>query len=176
MYIYKGRLLKISEKIAFLFYKEIYKKYLILYYKTEILLKVALSTINQTINHKSTATFHEISYIRVITKLPNSEQSYKGKVKTHISFATLFRVVANEDLVNPGDVLAGMLSLFSLFINAQVKLPSCNDPEEKNSTSSDIGHGSKACYQYIKKNNSQLRSYNRYTLNIFLISQNISIL
>jgi hypothetical protein len=22
-------------------------------------------------------------YIRVITKLPNSEQSYKGKVKTH---------------------------------------------------------------------------------------------
>jgi hypothetical protein len=23
------------------------------------------------------------SYIRVITKLPNSEQSYKGKVKTH---------------------------------------------------------------------------------------------
>jgi hypothetical protein len=24
---------------------------------------------------------------------------------THISFATLFRVVANEDLVNPGDVL-----------------------------------------------------------------------
>jgi hypothetical protein len=23
-------------------------------------------------------------YIRVITKLPNSEQSYKGKVKTHI--------------------------------------------------------------------------------------------
>jgi spore coat protein CotH len=118
MYIYKGRLVKISENIAFLFYKEIYKKYLILYYKTEILLKVALSTINQTINHKSTATFHEISYIRVITKLPNSEQSYKGKVKTHISFATLFRVVANEDLVNPGDVLAGMLSLFSLFINA----------------------------------------------------------
>ena len=106
MYIYKGRLVKISENIAFLFYKEIYKKYLILYYKTEILLKVALSTINQTINHKSTATFHEISYIRVITKLPNSEQSYKEKVKTHISFATLFRVVANEDLVNPGDVLA----------------------------------------------------------------------
>jgi hypothetical protein len=24
-----------------------------------------------------------ILYIRVITKLPNSEQSYKGKVKTH---------------------------------------------------------------------------------------------
>ena len=24
-----------------------------------------------------------IHYIRVITKLPNSEQSYKGKVKTH---------------------------------------------------------------------------------------------
>ena len=71
--------------------------------------------------------------IRVITKLPNSEQSSKGKVKihkyksgvsrrifrgTHISFATLFRVVANEDIVNPGDVLAGMLSLISLFINA----------------------------------------------------------
>ena len=25
----------------------------------------------------------KIQYIRVITKLPNSEQSYKGKVKTH---------------------------------------------------------------------------------------------
>jgi hypothetical protein len=37
---------------------------------------------------------------------------------THISFATMFRVVAKEDLVYPGDVLAGMLSLISLFINA----------------------------------------------------------
>ena len=55
--------------------------------------------------------------IKVITKLPNSEQSYKGKVQT-ISFATLFRVVANEDLVNPGDVLAGVLSsLFGSYIN-----------------------------------------------------------
>ena len=61
-YIYKGRLVKISENIAFLSYKEIYMKYLILYYKTEILLKAALSTINQTINHKSTTTFREISY------------------------------------------------------------------------------------------------------------------
>ena len=63
-YIYKGRLVKISENIAFLSYKEIYMKYLILqyYYKTEILLKVALSTINQTINHKSTTTFYDISY------------------------------------------------------------------------------------------------------------------
>jgi hypothetical protein len=32
-YIYKGRLVKISENIAFLFYIEIYIKYLILYYK-----------------------------------------------------------------------------------------------------------------------------------------------
>ena len=32
-YIYKGRRVKISENIAFL-YKEIYMKYLILYYKT----------------------------------------------------------------------------------------------------------------------------------------------
>jgi hypothetical protein len=32
-YIYKGRLVRISENIAFLFYKEIYMKYLILYYK-----------------------------------------------------------------------------------------------------------------------------------------------
>ena len=98
-YIYKGRLVRISENIAFLFYKEIYMKYLKLYYKTEILLKVALSTINQTMNHKSTATFHEISY-------------------------------------------------------------------------------SKACYQFIPKKITQLRSYNRYTLNILLhtISQNISIL
>jgi hypothetical protein len=26
---------------------------------------------------------HKLFHIRVITKLPNSEQSYKGKVKTH---------------------------------------------------------------------------------------------
>jgi hypothetical protein len=32
-HIYKGRLVQISENIAFLFYKEIYMKYLILYYK-----------------------------------------------------------------------------------------------------------------------------------------------
>jgi hypothetical protein len=32
-YIYKGRLGKISENIAFLFYKEMYMEYLILYYK-----------------------------------------------------------------------------------------------------------------------------------------------
>ena len=32
-YIYKGRVVKISENIAFLSYKEIYMKYLILYYK-----------------------------------------------------------------------------------------------------------------------------------------------
>jgi hypothetical protein len=36
----------------------------------------------------------------------------------NVIYATLFRVVANEDLVNPGDVLAGMLSLISLFIIA----------------------------------------------------------
>jgi len=33
MYIEKGRLVKISANIAFLFYKEIYMKYLILCYK-----------------------------------------------------------------------------------------------------------------------------------------------
>jgi len=32
MDIYKGRIVKISANIAFLFYKEIYMKYLILYY------------------------------------------------------------------------------------------------------------------------------------------------
>ena len=32
-YIYKGKLVKISENIAFLFYKEIYMNYLIIYYK-----------------------------------------------------------------------------------------------------------------------------------------------
>jgi hypothetical protein len=31
-------------------------------------------------NHYST---NVVKFIRVITKLPNSEQSYKGKVKTH---------------------------------------------------------------------------------------------
>jgi hypothetical protein len=32
---------------------------------------------------KHTSESNNISQIRVITKLPNSEQSYKGKVKTH---------------------------------------------------------------------------------------------
>jgi len=45
-YIHKGLLVKISENIAFLFYKEIYMKYLILYYKTEILSEVTLKTIS----------------------------------------------------------------------------------------------------------------------------------
>jgi len=34
-YIYNGRLVKISENIVFLFYKEIYMKYLSLYYNPE---------------------------------------------------------------------------------------------------------------------------------------------
>jgi len=37
MYIYKGRHAKISANIAFLFYKEIYVKHLILYYRSWIL-------------------------------------------------------------------------------------------------------------------------------------------
>jgi hypothetical protein len=33
---------------------------------------------------KTILSFHDFIYlIKVITKLPNSEQSYKGKVKTH---------------------------------------------------------------------------------------------
>ena len=32
---------------------------------------------------KTTINFFSPTQIRVITKLPNSEQSYKGKVKTH---------------------------------------------------------------------------------------------
>jgi hypothetical protein len=35
MYIYKGKLVKISANIVFLFYKEIYRKYLMLYYNNE---------------------------------------------------------------------------------------------------------------------------------------------
>jgi hypothetical protein len=60
----------------------------------ETLLKVALNTINQINQIKSnTIAKHYVSlyvyclllmlHFRVITKLPNSEQSYKGKVKTH---------------------------------------------------------------------------------------------
>ena len=58
----------------------------------EILLKIASNTINQTNqpnlliqskkNNGVLILLLEIS-IRVITKLPNSEQSYKGKVKTN---------------------------------------------------------------------------------------------
>jgi hypothetical protein len=39
---------------------------------------------NKRFNHISITTIETTTmYIRVITKLPNSEQSYKGKVKTH---------------------------------------------------------------------------------------------
>jgi hypothetical protein len=83
-YIYKGRLVKISEDIAFLFYKEIYIKYLILYYKIEILLKVALSTINQTINHKSTNAFNDISYSKVCYQfIKKKSHSFVATVVTH---------------------------------------------------------------------------------------------
>jgi hypothetical protein len=35
------------------------------------------------LNTVTVTTFKLISLIKVITKLPNSEQSYKGKVQTH---------------------------------------------------------------------------------------------
>jgi hypothetical protein len=35
------------------------------------------------INHEAVYEKRKLNQIRVITKLPNSEQSYKGKVKTH---------------------------------------------------------------------------------------------
>jgi hypothetical protein len=47
-------------------------------------------------------------------------KTYYTKSFDPLDFSTknVIRVVANEYLVNPGDVLAGMLSLISLFINA----------------------------------------------------------
>ena len=44
-YIYKGWLVKISANISFFFYKEIYMKYLILYYKSWIFQTVVLAII-----------------------------------------------------------------------------------------------------------------------------------
>jgi hypothetical protein len=35
------------------------------------------------INHEAVYEKRKLNQITVITKLPNSEQSYKGKVKTH---------------------------------------------------------------------------------------------
>jgi hypothetical protein len=42
-----------------------------------------LSNTTLQIKVKQQRLFILLFYIRVITKLPNSEQSYKGKVKTH---------------------------------------------------------------------------------------------
>ena len=44
-----------------------------------------LSVLDQYIHHENTISrfTKNTIQIRVITKLPNSEQSYKGKVKTH---------------------------------------------------------------------------------------------
>jgi hypothetical protein len=41
------------------------------------------SQFNESCHPESKCTVYSYSEIRVITKLPNSEQSYKGKVKTH---------------------------------------------------------------------------------------------
>jgi hypothetical protein len=39
--------------------------------------------ITKHVKQKGGKKIHKLYTIRVITKLPNSEQSYKGKVKTH---------------------------------------------------------------------------------------------
>jgi hypothetical protein len=39
--------------------------------------------LNKSQEEQYTASFENEYRIRIITKLPNSEQSYKGKVKTH---------------------------------------------------------------------------------------------
>ena len=119
-YIYKGRLVKISENIAFLIYKEIYIKYLILYYKTEILLKVALSTINQTINHKSTATFHDISYSKVcyqfIQKNLTASQPQSLHIKHFASqhFPKYFQIIKKRRDI--GLVSTRILTIFFILI------------------------------------------------------------
>jgi hypothetical protein len=40
-------------------------------------------SVNEARNHSSISPSGNYLQIKVITKLPNSEQSYKGKVKTH---------------------------------------------------------------------------------------------
>ena len=54
---------------------------LIINRKTHIL-KIEANN-NKTCKTKGGKKIHKLYTIRVITKLPNSEQSYKGKVKTH---------------------------------------------------------------------------------------------
>jgi hypothetical protein len=53
----------------------------------DIVEKSSIGVKEQPLAHFSCITFFSHSYrcmsIRVITKLPNSEQSYKGKIKTH---------------------------------------------------------------------------------------------
>ena len=61
------------------------------YNKHDILLRTFINKlqihvpdgVNPTFFHHSGSPSSQIDYIRVIAKLPNSEQSNKGKVKTH---------------------------------------------------------------------------------------------
>ena len=55
----------------------------------------------------------KVLFCYAIMNLNISNIEYKGNNKI-TELGTI--LVANEDLVNPGDVLAGMLSLISLFI------------------------------------------------------------
>jgi hypothetical protein len=47
-----------------------------------VLSSKVMTMCNESINSDG-KQFHPYQQIKVITKLPNSEQSYKGKVKTH---------------------------------------------------------------------------------------------
>jgi hypothetical protein len=53
--------------------------------------------------------------IRVITKLPNSEQSYKGKVKTH-NYINIFDIYVTEY----GTALTTILPILFLYLNTVI--------------------------------------------------------
>ena len=66
-----GKLLRNSRETRCYDYTQLFSR--------ELMLNTGLVVRVMVIN----ATFNNNSVIKVITKLPNSEQSYKGKVKTH---------------------------------------------------------------------------------------------
>jgi hypothetical protein len=81
-YIYKGRLVQISENIAFLFYKEIYMKYLILYYKI-IYIYFILHTLETMRTGGQDASQGQNTHMETMKQTEPVESSAVGK--THVN-------------------------------------------------------------------------------------------
>jgi hypothetical protein len=78
-----------------------------------------------------------LRFIRVITKLPNSEQSYKGKVKTHKYINTqISQQPDNCENRNDPDLVQAFLKKW--WVESDFKAPSITDNQEQQPQSQHI--------------------------------------